>query len=82
MVCANGFKDTTRIASGSMEMWRDIVLANRKNMSRVLGVFIEDLQEFQLALEREDVKAVEEFFANAKQRRDQWRAHLPTTSPE
>jgi prephenate dehydrogenase len=82
LVCANGFKDTTRIASGSTEMWRDIVMANRKNMSRVLGVFIEDLQEFQLALEREDVKAVEEFFANAKQRRDQWRAHLPTTSPE
>jgi prephenate dehydrogenase len=81
-VCANGFRDTTRIAAGSPEMWRDIALANRKNLGRVLGVFIEDLQEFQLALERDDVKAVEEFFANAKQRRDQWRAHLPTTSPE
>ncbi len=82
LVCANGFRDTTRIASGSPEMWRDIALANRKNLGRVLGVFIEDLQEFQLALEREDVKAVEEFFAKAKQRRDQWRAHGPTTSPE
>ena len=82
LVCANGFRDTTRIASGSTEMWRDIALANRKNLSRVLGVFIEDLQEFQLALEREDVKAVEEFFAKAKQRRDQWRAHSPATSPE
>ena len=70
LVCANGFRDTTRIASGSTEMWRDIVLANRKNLGRVLGVFIEDLQEFQLALEREDVHAIEEFFANAKQRRD------------
>jgi prephenate dehydrogenase len=82
LVCANGFKDTTRIAAGSAEMWRDIAMANRKNLGRVLGVFIEDLQEFQLALEREDVKAVEEFFANAKQRRDQWRAHAPTTTPE
>jgi prephenate dehydrogenase len=82
LVCANGFRDTTRIASGSAEMWRDIVLANRKNLSRVLGVFIEDLQEFQLALEREDVQAVEEFFAKAKQRRDQWHGPLPTTSPE
>lgn len=72
MLCANGFRDTTRIASGSPEMWRDISLANRKNLARVLGVFIEDLQEFQLALEREDVKAVEEFFAVAKYRRDQW----------
>jgi prephenate dehydrogenase len=71
-VCANGFRDTTRIASGSPEMWRDIALANRKNLARVLGVFIEDLQEFCLALERADVKAVEEFFEEAKQRRDQW----------
>ena len=72
LVCANGFRDTTRIASGSPEMWRDIALANRKNLGRVLGVFIEDLQEFSLALERGDVKAVEEFFEKAKQRRDQW----------
>jgi prephenate dehydrogenase len=72
LVCANGFRDTTRIASGSPEMWRDIALANRKNLGRVLGVFIEDLQEFCLALERGDVKAVEEFFEEAKQRRDQW----------
>ncbi len=71
-VCANGFRDTTRIASGSPEMWRDIALANRKNLLRVLGVFIEDLQEFSLSLEKEDAKAVEEFFANAKQRRDRW----------
>lgn len=82
MVCATGFRDTTRIASGSADMWRDIVLANRKNLVRVLRVFIEDLQEFQLALEREDVQAVEEFFFKAKQRRDAWHAHSPAISPE
>jgi len=82
MLCANGFRDTTRIASGSPEMWRDICLANRKNLTRVLGVFIEDLQEFQLALENEDVKAIEEFFETAKQRRDAWRAQNASPSPE
>jgi prephenate dehydrogenase len=71
-VCANGFRDTTRVASGSPEMWRDIAMANQKNLGRVLGVFIEDLQEFRLALENGDVKAVEEFFEKAKQRRDDW----------
>ena len=81
MLCANGFRDTTRIASGSPEMWRDICLANRKNLARVLGVFIEDLQEFQLALENEDRKAVAEFFDQAKQRRDQWCA-TGGSSPE
>lgn len=83
MLCANGFRDTTRIASGSPEMWRDISLSNRKNLARVLGVFIEDLQEFQLALENEDVKAIEEFFAKAKERRDAWVAQATnSTSPE
>jgi prephenate dehydrogenase len=82
LVCANGFRDTTRIAASSPEMWRDIAMANRKNLGRVLGVFIEDLQEFQLALERGDVQAIEEFFSNAKLRRDQWRAHAPTTTTE
>jgi prephenate dehydrogenase len=72
MLCANGFRDTTRIASGSPEVWRDIIMANRKKLARVLGVFIEDLQEFQLALENNDMAAIEEFFEQAKQRRDQW----------
>jgi prephenate dehydrogenase len=71
-LCANGFRDTTRIASGSPEMWRDICLANRVNLARVLGVFIEDLQEFQIALNDGDTKAVEEFFSQAKERRDKW----------
>jgi prephenate dehydrogenase len=82
LVCATGFRDTTRIASGSPEMWRDIALANRKNLCRVLGVFIEDLQEFQLSLERGDVQAVEEFFTKAKLRRDSWRPYAPASSPE
>jgi prephenate dehydrogenase len=63
-------------------MWRDIALANRRNLGRVLGVFIEDLQEFQVALERGDARAIEEFFAHAKERRDQWRANSPAASAE
>ncbi len=73
LLCATGFKDTTRIASGSPEMWRDIAMNNRENLSRVLGVFIEDLQEFQLALQDGDQGAVQEFFENARQRREKWR---------
>jgi len=82
ILCANGFRDATRIASGSPEMWRDIALANRSNLTRVLGVFIEDLQEFRLALEKADSKAVEEFFEKAKQRRDAWSGQNVSPSPE
>ena len=80
LVCAQGFRDTTRIASGSPEMWRDIALANRQNLARVLGVFIEDLREFQITLEQEDSASITEFLEKAKQRRDQWCG--PSASPE
>jgi len=81
-LCATGFRDMTRIASGSPEMWRDISVANREQLARVLGVFIEDLQEFQLALNNGDVKTIEEFFVKAKQRRDEWCAQTASPSPE
>lgn len=75
LLCANGFRDTTRVASGSPEMWRDISLANQKNLSRVLGVFIEGLEEFRHALDEKNEKLIGEFFEKAKERRDQWRAN-------
>lgn len=82
LLCANGFRDTTRIAGGSPEMWRDIALANRQHLARVLGVFLEDLSEFRRALDESDAAAIEEFFAQARQRRDAWRQSAPESSPE
>jgi prephenate dehydrogenase len=81
-LCATGFRDTTRIASGSPEMWRDIALANRKNLSRSLDAFTAELKHFQAALKQNDAKAVEKFFATAKERRDNWCACDASTSPE
>ncbi len=78
-LCAGGFRDTTRIASGSPELWRDITLANRRHLSRVLGVFIEDLAEFRLALDAGDEKSIEDFFRQAKTRRDQ---RYPDSDPK
>jgi prephenate dehydrogenase len=71
-LCATGFRDTTRIASGSPEMWRDIALANRRHLGRALDGFVAELKQFQAALRRNDDAAVAEFFATAKQRRDDW----------
>lgn len=81
-LCATGFRDTTRVASGSPEMWRDIAMANKNNLVRVLGVFIEGLQEFQYALEKGDEKQITEFFTQAKERRDRWSGHGVSPSPE
>ena len=81
-LCATGFRDTTRIASGSPEMWRDIALANRKNISHSVDVFVKELKKFQSALKSGNTNAVENFFASAKSRRDQWCSKTTSISSE
>lgn len=71
-LCAGGFRDTTRIASSSPEMWRDIALTNRANLLRELDKFQKQLARLHRALGKADGKAMEEFFARAKARRDEW----------
>lgn len=71
-LCATGFRDTTRIASGSPEMWRDIALANRTALLRALGDYTARLTEFARALEAGDGEQLHALFAQAKRRRDAW----------
>ena len=82
MLCANGFRDTTRIASGSPEMWRDIALANRQNLSRALEMFTDGLQDFKRALKNGDAQAISEFFKQARERRERWSQRAGSPSPE
>ncbi len=81
-LCANGFRDTTRIASGSPEMWRDIARANRKNLAQALENFVGGLQTFSRALKSGDDEAISRFFEQAKHRRDAWSAKAGSPSPE
>ena len=81
-LCANGFRDTTRIASGSPEMWRDIALANPQNIARSVDAFVTDLQKIQRVVKKGDTKAIARFFETAKQRRDEWCAGCASPSPE
>ena len=71
-LCATGFRDTTRIASGSPEMWRDIAIANRANLAKDLDQFISELRSLQKLVGTGNEKALAWFFEQAKQRRDAW----------
>jgi prephenate dehydrogenase len=82
MLCANGFRDTTRIASSSPEMWRDIALANRQNLARALESFTQGLQQFKCALRSGDAQAVATFFDQARERREFWSQRVNSPSPE
>ena len=82
LVCANGFRDTTRIASGSPEMWRDICMANREHLIRALEGFSKEIDRFREALAKGNADQLESFFQTAKQRRDAWQCHKGSPSPE
>jgi len=69
-VSATGFSDTTRLASGDPEMWRDIFLTNRRQILAALDDFDESLMALRDLVELGDPKALERFFTAAKKRRD------------
>lgn len=71
-LCATGFRDTTRVASGSPGMWRDICRANREPLSRMIESLMGQLDEFRARLAQKDPEGLEAFFKEAKERRDQW----------
>ena len=81
-LCASGFRDSTRIASGSPEMWRDIAIMNREHLLAALDEFMRHLSEFRGILEKKDSAAVEKYFNEAKALRDEWAGRCASSSPE
>jgi prephenate dehydrogenase len=80
LLCAGGFRDTTRIAGSSPEMWRDIALMNRKNLLRELKAFIRGLRRLQGNLLRNESSELEQFLSHAKRRRDNWHPSVQNNS--
>lgn len=64
-----GFKDATRIALSSPEMWRDVSLFNRDNLLRFLGVFREGLDRIERCMEKGDAEGIEKEFLRAQELR-------------
>lgn len=62
---AGGFKDITRIASSSPEMWQDICIANRNSIDDFLAFFQEQLQQFRHMISQDDRSAIREEFRTA-----------------
>ncbi len=69
---ASGFRDFTRIAASSPEMWRDICMANREVLIRELQVYIAELNRLSSALAAGDAQQVEQTFLAARELRAGW----------
>ncbi|MFZ2523712.1 MAG: prephenate dehydrogenase/arogenate dehydrogenase family protein [Candidatus Ferrigenium altingense] len=69
---ASGFRDFTRIAASSPEMWRDICLANREALLQELQLYIAELTQMSAALAAGDAARLEQTFRTARELRAGW----------
>ena len=63
---AGGLRDFTRIAASNPIMWRDVFIQNKKNTSKMIDKFIENLEDLKKAIENEDGTKLEKIFVKTK----------------
>ena len=76
---ASGFRDFTRIAAGSPEMWRDISVANRGALRQQLTAYRARLAEFDQWMDSatvSDIAAIESSYSRASAARNAWQRHI------
>ncbi|WP_083637977.1 prephenate dehydrogenase [Caballeronia sordidicola] len=69
---AGGFRDFTRIAASSPEMWRDVCIANRSALLTEIDAYTKVLARFREAIEASDAAALEAAFERSRTARSQW----------
>ena len=69
-LCGTGWRDTTRIAAGDVEVWTQIFLANQANTLKSLARFEKTLSALRAALERGDETRLAKLLTEAKRSRD------------
>lgn len=69
---ASGFKDSTRIAGSSPEMWRDICVANRNALLKELTSYQRQLARMHELIDRSDASGIEAIFERAKAARQKY----------
>ncbi|MCA3188179.1 MULTISPECIES: prephenate dehydrogenase/arogenate dehydrogenase family protein [unclassified Cupriavidus] len=69
-----GFRDFTRIAASSPEMWRDICIANKEALLREINTYEAVLGHLKAQIKAGDGAALERIFARASDTRLKWGA--------
>jgi prephenate dehydrogenase len=75
---ASGFRDFTRIAGSSPEMWRDISLANQSALLTELDAYMAQLTLLRAQLAAGDGAGLEQVYSNAQHARHQWITAIET----
>ena len=78
---ASGFRDFTRIAGSSVEMWRDIAVANQAALLKEMDAYLAALAAMRAKLAAGDGEALAAVFANARHAREAWLASIEKNEP-
>jgi prephenate dehydrogenase len=71
-LAAGGFRDFTRIAGSSPEMWRDICVSNRDLILAELACYRSELERLAALLQAADGPGLETLFSAAREARNRW----------
>jgi prephenate dehydrogenase len=78
---ASGFRDFTRIAGSSPEMWRDISLANRDALLVELDAYLAQLTRMREMLAASSGESLEAVYTNAQRARREWIETIEAAEP-
>ncbi len=71
---ASGFRDFTRIAGSSPEMWRDIALNNREALLAEMDAYLAKTQQLRTLIANADAAALEQLMQRSREVRAKWLA--------
>lgn len=71
---ASGFRDFTRIAGSSPEMWRDIALNNRDALLTEMDAYLAKTQQLRTLIANADATELEQLMQRAREARGKWLA--------
>lgn len=67
---ASGLRDATRLSGSDSSIWTDILLTNRDNIIKSIGVFRKSLLRLELALKNKDRILLDKILKQVKQKRE------------
>lgn len=80
-LAAGGFKDITRIASSSPEMWEQICMTNTENISMMLEKYIDDLEKIKSSLDHKRGEDINALITESRDYRDNIEEHNNSIIP-
>ena len=77
LIAAGGFRDITRIASSSPQMWEEICMDNNENITEVMDEFIAQIEAARNDLVTKNGSGINQMFTESREYRDSFAFSSP-----